>query len=56
LKEGPNLAESGHADARSGAQSDPVVGFDADGALRVVWLDRDDAAGTRVRYSRAVRR
>ncbi len=42
--------------AGTGAQSDPVAGFDADGALHVVWLDRDDAAGTRVRYSRAVRR
>ena len=39
-----------------GAQSDPVATLDADGALHVVWLDRDEAAGTRVRYARAVRK
>ncbi len=42
--------------AGPGAQSDPVASFDAGGALHVVWLDRDDTAGTRVRYNRAVRR
>jgi len=39
-----------------GAHSDPVAALDAAGALHVVWLDRDEAAGTRVRYARAVRR
>lgn len=39
-----------------GAQSDPVAALDAAGALHVVWLDRDEAAGTRVRYVRAVRK
>ncbi len=42
--------------AGAGAQSDPVASFGADGALHVVWLDRGDAPGTRVRYARAVRR
>ena len=39
-----------------GAQSDPVATLDAEGALHVVWLDRDEATGTRIRYVRAVRR
>jgi hypothetical protein len=39
-----------------GAHSDPVAALDAGGALHVVWLDRDEAAGTRVRYVRAVRK
>ena len=39
-----------------GAQSDPLAALDATGALHVVWLDRDEAAGTRIRYARAVRR
>jgi hypothetical protein len=39
-----------------GSQSDPVATLDADGVLHVVWLDRDEAAGTRVRYARAVRK
>jgi hypothetical protein len=39
-----------------GAQSDPSAALDADGNLHVVWLDRDDAAGTRVRYARGERR
>jgi hypothetical protein len=39
-----------------GAHSDPVAALDAAGALHVVWLDRDEAAGTRVRYARAVRK
>jgi hypothetical protein len=37
-----------------GAQSDPVATLDAAGSLHVVWLDRDEAAGTRIRYARAV--
>jgi hypothetical protein len=37
-----------------GAQSDPVATLDATGSLHVVWLDRDEAAGTRIRYARAV--
>lgn len=39
-----------------GAHADPVAALDAGGALHLVWLDRDEAAGTRVRYARAVRR
>jgi hypothetical protein len=39
-----------------GAQSDPVATVDAEGALHVVWLDRDAEGVTRVRYARAVRR
>ncbi len=39
-----------------GAQSDPLATLDDAGFLHVVWLDRDDAAGTRIRYARAVRR
>ena len=39
-----------------GAQSDPVATLDAAGSLHVVWLDRDETAGTRVRYARAVRK
>lgn len=35
-----------------GSQSDPVATFDAAGLLHVVWLDRDETAGTRVRYVR----
>lgn len=37
-----------------GAQSDPVATLDAAGSLHVVWLDHDEAAGTRIRYARAV--
>ncbi len=43
------------AAAGPGGQSDPVATLDAAGALHVVWLDRDEAAGTRIRYARAVR-
>ena len=39
-----------------GAQSDPVATLDAAGSLHVVWIDRDEASGTRVRYARAVRK
>lgn len=39
-----------------GAQSDPVATLDAAGFLHVVWLDRDETTGTRVRYARAERR
>ena len=39
-----------------GAHSDPVAALDAAGALHVAWLERDEAAGTRVRYARAVRK
>ncbi|MGK2951903.1 MAG: hypothetical protein ACSLEZ_05905 [Thiobacillus sp.] len=42
--------------AGPGAQSDPVATLDVAGVLHVVWLDRDEAAGTRVRYARSVRR
>jgi len=44
------------AAAGPGGQSDPVATLDAAGTLHVVWLDRDEAAGTRIRYARAVRR
>ena len=43
------------AAAGPGGQSDPVATLDAAGALHVVWLDRDEAAGTRIRYARATR-
>lgn len=39
-----------------GAQTDPVATLDAAGNLHVVWLDRDEKTGTRIRYVRAVRR
>jgi hypothetical protein len=42
--------------AGPGAQSDPLATLDASGSLHVVWLDRDEAAGTRIRYARAERR
>lgn len=44
------------AAAGPGWQSDPVATLDAAGALHVVWLDRDEAAGTRIRYARAARK
>jgi len=44
------------AAAGPGGQSDPVATLDAAGALHVVWLDRDEAAGTRIRYARAARK
>ena len=44
------------AAAGPAAQSDPLAALDGDGFLHVVWLDRDEAAGTRIRYARAVRR
>lgn len=43
------------AAAGPGAQSDPVAALDEDGLLHVAWLDRDEAAGTRVRYVRGAR-
>lgn len=36
-----------------GAQSDPLATLDAAGSLHVVWLDRDEQSGTRIRYARA---
>ncbi len=42
--------------AGPGEQSDPLATLDAAGSLHVVWLDRDAAAGTRIRYARAKRR
>ena len=39
----------------SGAQSDPVAALDDLGRLHLVWLERDDQAGTRIRYVRGVR-
>ena len=39
-----------------GAQSDPVAALDAAGSLHVVWLDRDQQAGTRIRYAHAERK
>lgn len=43
------------AAAGPGAQSDPVATLEGDGFLHVAWLDRDEAAGTRVRYVRGAR-
>jgi hypothetical protein len=43
------------AAAGPGAQSDPVATLDGEGFLHAVWLDRDEKAGTRVRYARAAR-
>jgi hypothetical protein len=42
--------------AGPGEQSDPLATLDAAGSLHVVWLDRDAAAGTRIRYARAERK
>jgi hypothetical protein len=44
------------AAAGPGVQSDPVATLDGEGFLHVVWLDRDEKAGTRIRYARAERR
>ncbi|MFO7541492.1 MAG: hypothetical protein R6W97_01620 [Thiobacillus sp.] len=44
------------AAAGPGSQSDPVATLDASGALHVVWLDRDDAGATRIRYVRGEQR
>ena len=44
------------AAAGPGGQSDPVATLDAAGALHVVWLHRNEAAGTRIRYARAARK
>lgn len=38
-----------------GAQTDPLATLDAEGSLHAVWLDRDEKAGTRIRYARATR-
>jgi hypothetical protein len=43
------------AAAGPGAQSDPVATLDGEEFLHAVWLDRDEKAGTRVRYARAAR-
>ena len=40
----------------AGAQSDPVATLDYAGSLHLVWLERDEQAGTRIRYVRGVRR
>lgn len=44
------------AAAGPGQQSDPLAVFDATGSLHAVWLDRDEAAGTRIRYAHARRK
>ena len=44
------------AAAGPGAQTDPVATLDADGRVHAVWLDRDEKAGTRIRYARGERR
>jgi len=36
----------------SGAQSDPVAALDDAGRLHLVWLERDEKRGTRIRYVR----
>ncbi len=50
---GDNVAVPGAAGP--GAQSDPLATLDAVGSLHVVWLDRDEQTGTRIRYARARR-
>jgi hypothetical protein len=40
----------------AGSQSDPVATLDAAGRLHLVWLERDEQAGTRIRYVQGVRR
>lgn len=37
-----------------GVQSDPVIHFDAAGALHLAWLERNEAGGTRLMYASAV--
>jgi len=44
------------AAAGPGEQSAPVATLDAAGALHVVWLERDEASGARIRYARAERK
>ena len=51
---GDDIALPGAAGA--GAQSDPVAALDSAGFLHVVWLDRDETAGTQLRYARGQRR
>ncbi|MHB1145236.1 MAG: hypothetical protein ACYCZS_10095 [Thiobacillus sp.] len=51
---GDNVAVPGAAGP--GEQSDPVATLDVAGSLHVVWLERDAAAGTRIRYARAARK
>lgn len=46
-----NLAVPGGAGP--GAQSDPVIHLDAAGVLHLAWLERTEAGGTRLMYSRA---
>lgn len=40
----------------AGEQSDPVAALDNRGRLHLVWLERDENAGTRIRYVRGVSR
>ena len=40
----------------AGAQSDPVAALDDFGRLHLVWLERDEKAGTRIRYVRGASR
>jgi len=51
---GDDMAVSGAAGP--GEQTDPVATLDAAGSLHVVWLERGEAAGTRIRYARAARK
>ncbi len=37
-----------------GTQSDPAAALDAEGGLHVVWLEQDEQAGARVRYTHAI--
>ncbi len=39
-----------------GDQSDPVAALDDQGRLHLVWLDRDEKLGTRIRYAQGSRR
>jgi hypothetical protein len=43
------------AAAGPGAQSDPVAALDDAGYLHVVWLERNEQEGARIRYARAER-
>ena len=48
--------ESVPAASGKGEQSDPVATLDAQGRLHLVWLERDEQTGTRIRYVRGVSR
>ncbi len=51
---GDNVAVPGASGP--GAQTDPVATLDGQGRLHVVWLEQDEASGTRIRYARGTPR